>query len=153
MLLKISIQTPEAAKATKRTIRTKGEKLTLGRVGCDIELQHPTCSRTHAILAYIPTLGLVLTDLESKNGTEMNGQKIKSTLVQDGDKFKIGEVEITLLVFVPNAELKEFKTKRLAEVEKVRLERQGILLGWPNAVSCAPKEKQAEWQALGKFTD
>lgn len=74
-----------------------GESIALGpgeyRVGrsqdCHIFLNHPHISRRHALLQ-ITDGGLLIQDLESSNGTLVNGQRITSASVNPGDTIGFG---------------------------------------------------------------
>lgn len=55
-------------------------------------------SRNHAVLDYT-SKGLHITDLDSRNGTFVNGKRLdslNSRLVQDGDKLRFGQLEAQL---------------------------------------------------------
>lgn len=64
--------------------------------GVDIVLKDPRVSRRHAAIAYHEG-NYSLKDLESMNGTRMNGMLIKETILSHGDKFSVGD---TILQFV-----------------------------------------------------
>lgn len=66
------------------------KSLVIGRDGtCDIVIPDRQISRFHANIAP-SSQGLILTDLGSKNGTFINGQKVEDTrLLQDGDVVQI----------------------------------------------------------------
>lgn len=63
----------------------------LGRApGCDLMLTDPTVSRNHAQLRHSPD-GWVLTDLDSTNGTRVNGWRVtKPEPVRPGDLVTFG---------------------------------------------------------------
>jgi ABC transport system ATP-binding/permease protein len=63
--------------------------LTLGRAGCTILLDHPLVSRQHARLER-QGRGYLLRDLGSANGTFVNGRRIASATLQQGDLIQIG---------------------------------------------------------------
>ncbi len=68
-----------------------GESLTIGREpGNDIVVENLLVSGYHA---RIDSAGkeYVLTDLQSKNGTFLNGEKVTSTKLKDGDQILIGK--------------------------------------------------------------
>lgn len=73
------------------------DEVVLGRaLEADVRINDPKVSRQHAHIQTIraPETGetsYVLTDLNAKNGTFLNGQKITSEVLQDGDKIAIGE--------------------------------------------------------------
>lgn len=60
---------------------------------CDIQLADPNASRRHAeVRQESATYWLV--DLDSTNGTELNGKKVDRGKLADGDRITIGETEI-----------------------------------------------------------
>jgi diguanylate cyclase (GGDEF)-like protein len=69
----------------------------LGRaLEADVRVNDAKISRQHASVTTVfdaekNTSEYVLTDLESRNGTFLNGQKIKRETLQNGDKITIGE--------------------------------------------------------------
>ena len=69
-------------------------KCTIGRApGSDIELQADSVSSGHAQLERTGAAWL-LTDLESTNGTFVNGRRIDNTELKPGDRVRFGEVEV-----------------------------------------------------------
>lgn len=71
--------------------------VTIGRTGTDIELDDPECSRKHAEIV-ITSDGVVLFDLESTNGTFMDGLRIKESRLKNQDEFTIGSSVFMLIV-------------------------------------------------------
>jgi diguanylate cyclase (GGDEF)-like protein len=72
------------------------EQVTVGRaLEADIRVNDPRASRLHArITCERNETGETryrLSDLDSTNGTLLNGKRIESAFLQDGDKFEIGE--------------------------------------------------------------
>jgi hypothetical protein len=81
-----------------RDIAIDGRPLTIGR-GPDAEVvvADPLVSRRHARLA--PRGGrLVLTDLESTNGTRVNGQRVREAVVGPGDLVEMGATRLEIVV-------------------------------------------------------
>ena len=76
--------------------------LTLGRSSAnDVFLPDRTLSRVHARLDQMPE-GLVLTDLGSRNGTQLNGVRLVVPLVvRPGDRIVLGETSIEVLDEAP----------------------------------------------------
>jgi two-component system, cell cycle response regulator len=76
------------------------ETVILGReLGADVRVNDTQVSRRHASITAVNRNGAteyVLTDLRSRNGTLLNGQRISEETLEDGDKITIGE---TLLRF------------------------------------------------------
>jgi diguanylate cyclase (GGDEF)-like protein len=73
------------------------EQVTLGRaLDADIRVNDPRASRLHARINCERNekngeTRYRLSDLESTNGTLLNGKRIETAFLQDGDKFEIGE--------------------------------------------------------------
>jgi len=65
-------------------------RTTVGRgEGCDVVLDGETVSRLHCEIARFGTV-YVLQDF-SRNGTYVNGQRVRQTQLQDGDQLRIGQ--------------------------------------------------------------
>ena len=74
-------------------IRAEGS-IVLGRSqSCDITLDTPDASRRHAEIASAGA-GYVVRDLESTNGTFVNGHRIREHRLQPGDRIGIGRLVI-----------------------------------------------------------
>jgi pSer/pThr/pTyr-binding forkhead associated (FHA) protein len=76
------------------------ENLSVGRLpDCDVVVDDPSVSKHHATLSWDEVLmqGLV-TDLESSNGTQVNGVDAKvPTAVRDGDEVCFGEARFLFM--------------------------------------------------------
>ena len=73
-----------------------GSKLTLGRGHVDVELQDAEVSRRHATIE-ATAAGCVLTDLDSVNGTTVNGARIdRPMLLVHGDVIAMGQTVIRM---------------------------------------------------------
>ena len=81
--------------STLRTVVIEDYPFVIGR-GEDTQLKinSTSMSREHARLTKT-TEGLRLEDMESTNGTEVNGVPIGDVLLEDGDTIRIAELEIT----------------------------------------------------------
>lgn len=66
----------------------------IGRTVTGIQIDHPSVSGTHARLQRAPE-GYVLEDAGSRNGSFVNGEKIESQLLHDGDRIRLGTVYLT----------------------------------------------------------
>lgn len=70
---------------------------TMGRSqGCSILLGDPAASGTHAMVFFSRSREWRVQDLDSTNGTLLNGSRVKEFALRSGDKILIGE---TLLLF------------------------------------------------------
>lgn len=69
-------------------------ELLIGRDdSCHLVIDSSTVSRRHAVLQK-KWGGITLTDLESKNGTFVNNQKIQEKLLNDGDWIMVGAIKV-----------------------------------------------------------
>jgi len=75
---------------------TKAES-TIGREGCDLELEDPEISRRHALVS-IEGLRARLQDLHSTNGTFVAEKPIEEAMLESGDQFRVGSHEVALVV-------------------------------------------------------
>jgi FHA domain len=67
------------------------EELVIGRhPACDVVVSHPTVSRRHARLTFRDG-GWTLQDLESTNGTRLNGKRVGRCRLAPGDQLALGE--------------------------------------------------------------
>ncbi len=77
-----------------------GSLRTMGRApGADFVVDAALVSRVHCRFTLHDTNELVLEDLGSTNGTQVNGQKVGKVKLNDGDKLTVGRV-----LFVVNSE-------------------------------------------------
>lgn len=71
-----------------------GDRIVLGRLkSCDVCLQDKNASREHAALEHSET-GWVLVDLDSTNGTLLNGEPAHRARLRDGDVITVGVSEM-----------------------------------------------------------
>jgi len=76
-----------------QTHRIDGERVTLGADGdCDIVIPSDQVSERHASLRF-QDAGFVLTDLDSSNGTFVNGDEVQQESLKDGDRVRFGPEE------------------------------------------------------------
>lgn len=69
-------------------------ELTIGRDdSCGLILSDPSVSRVHAVLVR-KWGGVSVSDLDSKNGTFVNAERIQEKLLKDGDQLVLGTVKI-----------------------------------------------------------
>lgn len=75
-------------------IALKGERVEVGRLGeCDICLADANVSRVHA--AFVREgAGWSIEDLESTNGTQLNGAPVDRARLRDGDTVQIGATQL-----------------------------------------------------------
>ena len=80
----------------ERTFRIlSGGIRTIGRsTGADFIVDAALVSRVHCRLSALPTGELEVRDLESTNGTFVNGARVETARLASGDKLKVGRVEL-----------------------------------------------------------
>ncbi|NJL42184.1 MAG: FHA domain-containing protein [Leptolyngbyaceae cyanobacterium SM1_4_3] len=80
-------------------------------------------SRCHAAIQHIENHGFFLTDLNSSNGSYVNGEKVQRSLLKDGDRIRLGSLT---LVFLAGSESQSMG--RLSPEMTERLRQQAELL-------------------------
>ena len=72
-----------------------GGERTIGRAtGADFILDAALVSRVHCRIAVLPTGELEVTDLDSTNGTFVNGTRVSTARLTSGDRLEVGRVEL-----------------------------------------------------------
>ena len=90
----LSVQEPRPA----RTTTVEGRALKIGRSPrADVTVDDPTVSPLHAAIEASSTEELTIVDLESDNGTLVNGERITRAKISPGDHIQIGTTQIVLL--------------------------------------------------------
>ena len=75
-----------------------GNVRTVGRAaGADFIVDGGLVSRVHCRLTALPDGALEVSDLESTNGTFVNGERVTTTRLTSGDKLRLGRIEIVAL--------------------------------------------------------
>jgi pSer/pThr/pTyr-binding forkhead associated (FHA) protein len=65
----------------------------------DITLLDESISREHAIVAWDAESGVfTVEDLQSTNGTRVNGRRVRSSPLADGDEIQVGHTRFRLLL-------------------------------------------------------
>jgi transcriptional regulator with GAF, ATPase, and Fis domain len=92
----VGVQVVVLSGVAKGTVRPLGEKLRVGKApDNDLVLPDDTVSRHHCELT--PAAGGVrVRDLESTNGTRVQGARVSEAVLQPGTVLKVGEVEVSL---------------------------------------------------------
>jgi pSer/pThr/pTyr-binding forkhead associated (FHA) protein len=72
-----------------------GKARTVGRaVGADFIVDAALVSRVHCRLTALPSGELELQDLESTNGTFVNGRRVEEARLAPGDRIQVGRLEL-----------------------------------------------------------
>jgi Protein of unknown function (DUF3662)/FHA domain len=78
-----------------RRLRVDKRRVLLGRSReCDIQIEDANVSRRHAELRQEGTSYWIV-DLDSTNGVEVNGRRVKRSKLDPGDTFTVGSTEVT----------------------------------------------------------
>ncbi len=98
----------------KRELPLRPGKNSVGRnPACDILIADPTVSSHHAEITVTP-IAVLVEDLESTNGTYLNGQRFKKGVLQPGQVLRFGEVEMVLETPEAHIAIPEIKKEVMA---------------------------------------
>jgi pSer/pThr/pTyr-binding forkhead associated (FHA) protein len=76
----------------------EGAVKTLGRTArADFIIEAPLVSRLHCRLTAAASDQLIVEDLESTNGTQVNGKTVDRAVLKTGDMLTVGRVEFRVL--------------------------------------------------------
>ena len=127
--MKLVIEIIETNK--KLTLEIKTQYSVLGRLKSDFILNDTFCSAQHAVLFLNAKNELVITDLKSRNGTFVNGERVGEAVLKAGDWVQLGQTVFKIV------EIKENDSKQ-AESE--------ICHDWAGFWKCLPKPAQSVFQ-------
>lgn len=78
-----------------RSVALAGETVKVGRSSsCDLSLEERRASKEHFQISWSDEEGYVLEDLESRNGTKVNGRLAERQALHDFDRIEIGDTVI-----------------------------------------------------------
>src|SRR5438046_2029156 len=86
-------ESPQILRLAAGTVKTVGRT-----ARADFVLDAPLVSRLHCRLTADKSNQLVVEDLDSTNGTLVNGRTVSRAVLRDGDVMKIGRVEFDVQV-------------------------------------------------------
>jgi serine/threonine-protein kinase len=96
-----------------RVVHVTGDNFVIGREdAADLQILDPRASRRHASLKVLPGGNAELRDLDSANGTLLNGAPVKSAVLSGSEKIRIGDTELR---FSPVDPIRAKTTTGLAE--------------------------------------
>jgi general secretion pathway protein E len=89
----------EVTEATgKRIVPIEGGPLTIGRNFTNlVAIEEPMASRFHCVIERQAD-GVSVRDLDSRNGTRVNGKPIKAVMLKEGDVVSIGKTEMRFIL-------------------------------------------------------
>jgi pSer/pThr/pTyr-binding forkhead associated (FHA) protein len=92
---------------TGRTHELKAEKTTIGRVEDNtFQIPEPSVSSHHCEIL-LRGSDVVIKDLNSTNGTFINGEKVTETVIKPGQILRLGQIEMRLETEAPPAPTKK----------------------------------------------
>jgi ABC transport system ATP-binding/permease protein len=92
------LRTMDAGSPEKTFRMLPGGVRTIGRAtGADFIVEAPLVSRVHCRLTVLPDGSLEVRDLESTNGTFVNGRRIETARLKSGDRLGVGRIELVVL--------------------------------------------------------
>lgn len=81
-----------------------------------LSIQDKRLSRRHAMLQYVPERGFYLVDLNSTNGTYVNGEPVRrAVLLNDGDRIRLGSLSFLFFVGFQSRTLSTIPPEWLAQ--------------------------------------
>ena len=87
-------------KTTKEVYKLSKQRTSIGRNrNCQIVINNNTVSKDHAIIEFDEDYNCTIKDLNSSNGTYVNGEKLKTSpmKLRTGDKIQFGKYEIDFI--------------------------------------------------------
>jgi serine/threonine protein kinase/S1-C subfamily serine protease len=79
-----------------RVVQVTGDEFVIGRDdGADLQILDTRASRRHASLKVLPGGNAELRDMDSSNGTLLNGAPVKSAVLSGNEKIRIGDTELS----------------------------------------------------------
>jgi pSer/pThr/pTyr-binding forkhead associated (FHA) protein len=109
-----------------KQVNVQGSPFMIGRANaCDLMLDNPLVSRSHAVLESAGA-AVTIRDLQSHNGTFVNGERVERIVLKNGDEIRIGGYQIRFLANsgpIPDAEALRLVTVpgRLTDIDLQRL--------------------------------
>lgn len=77
----------------------RGAYCTIGRKNSNVVVDDKRCSEQHLLLYQGPDGRMWAKDLESTNGSEVNGHRFSETVLQIGDEIRLGKTRVVVLNF------------------------------------------------------
>jgi type II secretory ATPase GspE/PulE/Tfp pilus assembly ATPase PilB-like protein len=90
----LRVKTPSG----ERPVHLSSVPLTIGRHESNrLVIDDTMASRFHCVVERVPD-GYIMRDLQSRNGTNLNGQRVMSAQLKSGDVLAIGSVSMTVVI-------------------------------------------------------
>jgi two-component system, cell cycle response regulator len=86
------------------------EEIFIGRgAGCSIQIDDPGISRRHAKIIRQSLVSCVVQDLDSRNGTFVNGKRVSSARLAEGDRLGVGDTIVLRFALIDEGEEKHLR--------------------------------------------
>lgn len=106
-----------------------GEALRIGRdPSCQLRLTDPQVSRIHAAVLHTRG-GYELADLDSRNGTRLNGKAVVRHRLQDGDRIGVGDTSLRFNAHVQRVPL-PVEERSIEDTQTLLLDARELAAGW-----------------------
>ena len=143
--MKIKVLLNEARGSTN-VVEFESDYCLIGRKNANLILSDPRCSQQHTIFYQGPDSKLWMKDLESTNGTQINGKRTSECVLYIGDEIKIGKSKLVILDFRPSVEKATVTVAHNSHsVEEVDEKTGELVTQWPQAMFAAPKTVQTKF--------
>lgn len=94
-----------------KELKIDQDEIIIGRdTGSDIQIDNIAVSREHAMITKGPNY-IFVADMNSKNGTFVNGKKINKKYLKDDDEILIGKHSLQIVLEEDSATMKKRKIK------------------------------------------
>src|SRR3954471_10057194 len=85
-----------------RVVQVTGDEFVIGRDDtADLQILDTRASRRHASLKVLPGGNAELRDMDSSNGTQLNGAPVKSAVLSGNERIRIGDTELSFFPVDP----------------------------------------------------
>jgi MoxR-like ATPase len=92
----------------------------IGRLeGNDVCIPDESISRQHAVIQKVDGR-FRLTDLESRNGIVVNGQRVASLSLEEGTRFKLGDIDFCFTLVAPEPEIAMAREEEIARLGQLK---------------------------------
>lgn len=144
MKIKLHLQDVSKNPPTREVLEIESDYCLIGRANGEIALSDPRCSKQQAIL-YQSLDGLLkLRDLDSTNGTFVNGNPVTEIVLNQGDEIRIGKITMILVEYVPvKLYSAKVKDRKPIEIDVANASPDGEVVNqWPAKFSASPTRKE-----------
>ena len=98
------LTTQDKSLIIKGDVFSNGRKLIGRSESCDIVISHPGVSAVHAVLEVSPR-GIKIFDMNSRNGTMINGKRVVTSILKENDSLSLGAVNLSITKYTAAAHL------------------------------------------------